>query len=500
MSRFPPTIHFTGLNTPVGIEWAARNLEVVGTIPKEIEGAFFRAVPDPAHPPKYDDDIVLSGDGMIAKCEIVGGAVDYAIRYVGTERYKLEKDARRALFGRYRNPYTDDPEVIGKGRTVANTTPVWHAGRLFMTKEDGLAYEIDPKTLETLGRWDFYGSLKSQTFTAHPRIDPDTGEMFFFGYEAGGLCSTKVAYGIADKDGRLISEQWFDQPYCSTIHDFALTKEYAIFPIFPTTADLDRLKAGGAHWAHQQDLDSWVGIMPRYGKVEDMRWFRGRAGISAFHLVNAFDNGDLVHLDVCLSDTNAFAFMREAGGVQRDQRNIGGGLTRWTFDMSKADDTFEERVVGPPGDMPCLRDVDQGRPYRAAWYLSMNPQGGPSLAGGPVGAAFNALLRLEPGNGRIDMLGLDPSLAVNEPVHVPSHRDDHEGWLLTMVDRQIGESAFHSELWIIEAGDVAAGPIARVPMPMPMPMPMRAQVHGAWVSAQDLKRARAEVTTRLARN
>ncbi|MEC3948092.1 carotenoid oxygenase family protein [Sphingobium sp. HWE2-09] len=486
MSAYPQTIHFTGLNTPVGIEWSVRNLDVVGTMPAEIDGAFFRAVPDPAHAPMFADDIVLSGDGMISKFTIHDGQVDYAIRYVETERYRLEKDSRRALFGQYRNPFTDDPAVAGRDRTVANTTPVWHGGRLFMTKEDGFGYEIDPDTLETIGRWNYHGAFTSQTFTAHPRVDPDTGEMFFFGYEADGLCSTRVAYGVADRDGHLLREQWFDQPYCSSIHDFAITQTYAIFPIFPTTADVDRLKAGGAHWAHQQDLDSWVGIMPRHGGVEDMRWFKGRAGVSAFHIVNAYDDGDLVHLDLCLSDTNAFGFMREAGGIQRDQREIQGGLTRWTFDLSKEGDTYEERLIGPPGDMPRLRDADQGRPYRSAWYLSMNPQGGPPLPGGPVGFAFNALLQIEPGNGRIDMMGLDFGMAISEPVHVPAQAPDHAGWLLMVVDRQATETDFRSELWVVDAGAIAAGPVARVPMPLPM----RAQVHGVWVSAAHLAEAR----------
>lgn len=487
MAQYPDTIHFTGLNNPVGIEWSARNLDVIGDIPAEIDGAFFRAVPDPAHPPMFDDDIALSGDGMVAKFTIKGGVVDYAIRYVETERYRLEKEARRALFGQYRNPFTDDPAVAGKDRTVANTTPVWHGGRLFMTKEDGLGYEIDPETLETIGRWDYYGALKSETFTAHPRIDPETGEMFFFGYEAGGLASLDVAYGIADKDGNLISEQWFQQPYCSTIHDFAITEHYAVFPIFPTTADLDRLKAGGPHWAHQQDLESWVGIMPRYGKVEEMRWFKGPKGVSAFHFLNAYEEGDFIHLDICLTDTNAFAFMREAGGVHRAQQDIQGGLTRWSFNMAKEGEDFESRIIGPPGDMPRLRDEDQGRSFRAAWYLTINPQGGPPLPGGPVGVAFNAMLRIEPGNGRLDMMGLEPGMAINEPVHVPSAREGHEGWLLAVVDRQTGENSFASELWVVEAADIAKGPIARVPMPVPM----RAQVHGTWVSANKLAETRA---------
>ncbi len=114
------------------------------------------------------------------------------------------------------------------------------------------------------------------------------------------------------------------------------------------------------HWAHQQDLESWVAIMPRYGKVSEMRWFKGPKGVSAFHMSNAFDDGDLVHMDACLTDTNGFPFMREAGGIQRAQHELKGGLTRWTFDMSSPGETFKETIVGPPGDLPRIRDEDQG--------------------------------------------------------------------------------------------------------------------------------------------
>jgi carotenoid cleavage dioxygenase len=190
MNAFPQTIHFIGTNMPRRAEISVRDLAVEGEIPAEINGAFFRAVPDNAHAPMFEDDIALNADGMIAKFEIENGAVDFAIKYVETERYLAEKQARRALFGRYRNPFTDDPSVAGMDRTVSNTTPVWHAGRLFMTKEDGRAYEINPHTLATAGKWDYYGRLRSETFTAHPRVDPTTGELFFFGYEAGGCAAS----------------------------------------------------------------------------------------------------------------------------------------------------------------------------------------------------------------------------------------------------------------------------------------------------------------------
>jgi carotenoid cleavage dioxygenase len=485
----PQTIHFIGSNTPRRMEISIRDLEVEGEIPADVNGAFFRAVPDNAHEPMFDDDIALNHDGMVARFNIDGDAVDFDIRYVATDRYVAEKEARRALFGKYRNPYTDDPSVEGMDRTVANTTPVWHAGRLFMTKEDGLGYEINPHTLETIGKWTYGGALKSATFTAHPRIDPVTGELFFFGYEAGGLCDPHVAYCIADKDGKLIKEQWFEQPYLSTIHDFVITEKYAIWPIFPTLADHDRLKAGGAHWAHRQDLPSYVGIMPRYGDVSEIKWIEGPIGVSVFHEVNGFDDGELVHLDMCLTNTNAFQFMREAGGIDIPQQEIQGGLVRWTIDMSQDAPQIQERPLGPPGDLPRLADADQGRPYNHAWYLSMNPQGGPPMLGGPVGINFNALFRIEVGNGKLDVMGVPPGAAISEPAHIPSSETGHDGWLVLVVDipnhpdpSQQRPGDYSSELWVVNAGEVEKGPVAKVKTGIAL----RSQVHGTWVSRAKL--------------
>jgi carotenoid cleavage dioxygenase-like enzyme len=488
MTEYPKTADFFGLNAPIGVEGRYAALTVEGAIPADIRGAFYRATPDPAFPPKFEDDTILSGDGMVSKLHFRDdGNVDFAIRYVETARYKAEVAAGRNLFGRYRNRYTDEAEVMGIDRTVANTTPVWHAGKLLMTKEDGRAYRVDPHTLDTMGSYDFGGALKSETMTAHVRIDPVTGEMFFFGYECDGLASTKVAYCIADKHGALTREQWFDVPYCSMMHDFTITEHYALFPVFPTTASLDRLKAEGEHWIHEPELESWVGIMPRYGDVSEMRWFKGPKGVSVYHMVNAFDDADgKVHLDQCLSSTNAFPFIQAASGFRVMPWDMKGGLTRWTFDMNDNSDAIAERPLGPPGDFPVIAATDQGRAYTRAWYCSVNPEmQGPPVFGGPVGVMFNMLLRIEPKTGRTDAMSLPPAHCLNEPVHVPSATPGHEGWLLCIVDTQTGPDDFTHAAWVIDAGNITAGAVAKVHIPTRL----RPQVHGWWVGASALAAA-----------
>lgn len=487
MKAYPQTVHFVGLNAPIGEEYDIASLAVEGQIPADVDGVFFRAVPDPAFPPKFDDDNLLSHDGMISAVRLQSGTASMSMRYVKTARYLAEKEAGRARFGRYRNPFTDDADVQGVDRTVANTTPVWHAGRLLMTKEDGRPYRVDPQSLETLGSYDFGGALKSQTVTAHVRVDPVTGELFFFGYEADGLASSKIAYMIADKDGNLVHEHWFDAPYCAMMHDFAITENYALFPIYPTTCDLDRLKQGGDHWIHDMEKDSWLGVMPRYGDAAQVRWFKGPKGVSCYHMMGAFEDAEgRINFDQCLSNVNAFPFIREASGIHMQPWEVQGALTRWTVDPKGAATEVTETVIGPPGDFPVIPAARQGRPYDHGWMLTMNPDmKGPPVAGGPVGAMFNMLIRLDFKGGPMQALPLDPGMSFNEPVHVPASAPGHDGWLVMIVDTQVGPNDFTHACWIINAGDIGAGPVAKIAIPRRL----RPQVHGWWVPSAQLAAA-----------
>jgi carotenoid cleavage dioxygenase len=488
MQYFPATPEYTALNTPLGEEYEISSLAVEGSIPRDVEGVFFRAVPDPAFPPFVEDGgAILSGDGMVSALRVSEGRASFAIRYVQTARHAAEVAAGRALFGKYRNPFTDRAEARGIDRTVSNTTPVWHAGRLLMTKEDGRPYRIDPHSLQTLGRHDFDGELRSQTMTAHVRVDPATGEMFFFGYEADGLASTKVAYCIADRRGNLVREQWFDVPYCALMHDFVVTERYVLFPVYPTTCDAARVAAGGDHWVHEPGRDSWVGVMPRYGDVTEMRWFRGPRGVFCFHIMNAFDDADgRVQFDQCLANVNVFPFIQRASGLDVPPAASGARLARWTLDLAGDAGTVSETVIGPPGDLPVIPAARHGRPYEHAWLATMNPElRGPPVLGGPVGVMFNTLLRLDFTGKPPQALALPPGWSLSEPVHVPSATTGHDGWLITIVDEQTGPSDFRHAAWILDAGNPGAGPVAK----LAIPHRLRPQVHGWWVGAGELAAA-----------
>jgi carotenoid cleavage dioxygenase-like enzyme len=474
--RFPDTPTFTGFNAPVRVEGEARDLEVEGDLPEGLNGTFYRCGPDFQFPPLLGDDINHNGDGVVSAFRFEGGRVHFAMRFVRTEKFETEARAGRGLIGLYRNPYTDDPLLAGRDRTLANTNVVLHAGRLLAMKEDGLPYELDPATLETRGRHDFSGRMKSQTFTAHPKIDPQTGEMIGFGYEASGLASREMSLQVIGGDGALVREEFFEAPYVSFQHDFAVTERHILFALMPTTTSLERLKAGQTHWVFDPSLPIQVGIMPRDGSVKDLRWFSA-PGRGLGHVQNAFSDGGKIYLDIFVSERCQFPFIPNADGRGFDRAASTPRLARWSFDLESNSGGFEEEILFPDFmEMPRTDDRQQTRPYRYGYCAVIDPQR-PIATAGTLGPGWNTIVRVDMAGRRQDRWWVGENAACQEPQFVPRRpgAPEGDGWLLCMLTR-LGPLGYSSELVILDAERIAEGPIATVRSPLRL----RGAIHGNW--------------------
>ncbi|MCO4878964.1 carotenoid oxygenase family protein [Paraburkholderia caribensis] len=472
-SCFPSLPQFTGQNAPSRLQCDLSDLDVEGTLPPALEGTWYRCGPDPQHPPMFDDDLYVNGDGMMSAFRFYQGRVDYRSRYVQTEKYRAERKVGHALFGRYRNPFTDDASVQGVDRGTANTTAFWHAGKLFALKEDSLPYVIDADTLATHGRHTFGDTLRSQTVTAHPKVDPVTGEWIFFGYEASGLASRDVAFCVANAEGALIREDWFKVPFASFQHDFAVTRDYVVFPVCPTIADLDRMKAGGAHWEWDASQPTYVAIVPRQGSIDGIRWFKGPA-CNVFHVVNGFNEGTTVYVDLCVSKRNAFPGIADVSGAPFNPEEGAPFLTRWTFNLAADGETFESRVLSPlPGELPRIDDRHAFEATGAVFYGALDIERS-QLVAGPQGLGANTLARLDARTGALQTLYLDNHTTFQEPQFVPAGDATDEGYLLVVVDHH---DAGNGSVLVLDAAQIDAPPIARIRLPMRL----RDAFHGTWV-------------------
>src|SRR4029077_2971921 len=193
-----------GLAGPFRVEYDLRDCEVEGRIPTDLRGSFYRVGPEFQYPPRLPN-IPFDGEGHIGMFRFAHGHVDYRSRFIRTQRYKAQAAARESLFGTYRNPRTDDPRVKGLSRGTANTAAMFHHGKLMAFKEDSPPVVLDPDSLATLDDYyTFGGKLTSLTFTAHPKIDSETGDLVAFGYEARGDGTNDVAIIHVDRTGRLV--------------------------------------------------------------------------------------------------------------------------------------------------------------------------------------------------------------------------------------------------------------------------------------------------------
>ena len=125
-----------GYFAPTRFEADLYDCEVEGKIPDDLNGTFYRIQPDRKYPQRYVNDIPFNGDGMATYFRFSHGHVDFKSRYVQTDRYVAEAKARKALFGLYRNRYSDDPSVKDLSGGTANTNLFYHAGKLLALKED----------------------------------------------------------------------------------------------------------------------------------------------------------------------------------------------------------------------------------------------------------------------------------------------------------------------------------------------------------------------------
>jgi carotenoid cleavage dioxygenase-like enzyme len=483
--NFPATPSFTGFFAPSGVEADVPHLPVIqGAIPPELDGAFYRVAPDPQFPPLAGDDIWFNGDGMITMFRLKGGIASMKQRWARTEKFNLEREAGRALFGAYRNPLTDEEEAKGKVRSTANTNVVVVGGKLLALKEDSPPTAMDPLTLETIDPvYDFNGKLTSQTFTAHPKIDPKTGEMLAFGYAAKGLLTRDIVFYTISPQGEITSELWFEIPYYCMMHDFGITEDYVVFHVVPITSDWERLEKRLPHFGFDRNRPIHLGVLPRRGTAEDLRWFSA-PNCFASHVMNAHNVGTKVHFDTPMAEGNMFPFFPDYEGAPFEPQKAASRITRWTVDMLGNSDEIEmERMTDLVGEFPRIDDRWAGRPYRHGFLLVQDMEKPVDLPGGrsASGMMMNTLARIDLETGEKDAYWIGSVSSMQEPAFIPrpGSTEEADGYLIT-IENRLAEMG--SRLLIFDARKLAGGPVATVQLPFRI----RQGLHGNWYTAEQI--------------
>jgi carotenoid cleavage dioxygenase-like enzyme len=455
---------------PIPFECDASFLKVSGELPRELNGTLYRNGPNPQFDVPGAHWFV--GDGMLHAFHIENGRASYRNRWVRTPKWQAEHDAGRALFGGFGRKLPGAPASATADGGVANTNIIFHGGRLLALEEAHLPTEIEPGTLKTRGYCNYDGGIAGP-FTAHPKIDPVTGEMVFFGYNASGPFTPTLSFGAVSASGALTRFDRFEAPYASMVHDFIVTENHLLFPVLPITGSLARAMAGQPAYAWEPDKGAYVGVMKRKGSANgsarDVVWFRGES-CYVFHVMNAWEENSRIVADVMQFEEAPL--FPHPDSSPTDPAKARARLCRWTFDLSGNTDRFTQTYLDDlTGEFPRIDDRRAGTKSSDGWYACANPEA-------PISDWLSGIVHVDGKGSRLGRYLLPPGDTISEPVFVERGKDaaEGDGFLLAVVWRAREN---RSDLAVFNATDVEAGPVALVHLGHRVPDGF----HGNWVGA-----------------
>lgn len=458
------------------------DFEIRGKIPKDLNGSFYRNGPNPAHTPGGNYHWFF-GDGMVHAFHISRGAVTYRNRYVRTPTLEIERRAKRNIFmnGSF-SPLAQisliggnilsligglisqgNADVYTKLIAKANTALMSFRDEVFALVESSPPTRIDPFTLDTFGLETFGGDFVAP-FTAHPKIDPRTGYLYAFGYRIAG--KPKLEYYVINPSGKLVSRTSIDIPYAAMIHDFVVTRNYAVIPVFPALASLSSLKRGRiAEWKPSEG--AFIYVVSKSGEKESIRKF-DMPLCFIYHYANAFEEGKTIVFDAVKYDSLPLMGSDADSRAELFERKNNGILTRFRLDLESG--KVEENVLTHEHyvEFPVIDPRLTGEKYEHVFTGTAH--------GSTSGGFFDcqAGFHLSKGKVRAEISEFPQGHFGGEPIFVPTGKPgEAKGYLLNLV---YDSTADRSYLAVYDAARMDKKPLCEIGVPHRIPYGF----HGLW--------------------
>ncbi|GIX15729.1 MAG: carotenoid cleavage dioxygenase [Paracoccaceae bacterium] len=422
----------------------------------------------------------FDGDGMLHAVRFRAGRASYRNRWVQTDGLKAERAAGRALWPGLKEPMPEGALPDDAMKNTSNTDVVFHNGRLYsMWYRGGAVYVVDPLTLATLGKLEQDPRLVGLQISAHSRVDEHTGEFIFFAY---GNRPPYMHYGVIGPHGALRSFMPVPLPGPRLPHDCAITPNFTILHDFPLINDPEALARGRYSLQFRQDWPTRLAVIPRHGSPDQIRWFEFSPRYM-LHVANAWEERNARGETEIVMVGTPYAMPRAHDGgldLRRLLHTIatqGMDFELYQWRMNLTTGATREGVVDDilNTEFPMINSAWQGRRNRYAYAILMGRTRTleqPNFAGlARYDLQTGAAVAYHPGQGYWF------SEAPFAPRDGATEEDD--GYIVGFVWN--GEER-RSEVWVSDARDIAAGPVARVILPRRVPHGF----HSCWVREDQL--------------
>lgn len=455
--RNPKLAHIGGFEAlEQELDYRVSAAEIDGRIPDSVRGTFFRIGPGRN---RLGDQVFghwFDGDGMLHGVTFTDDGIWYRNRYVRTPKYLAETAAGKIV---YRSFGHNAPGGMLKnvGRlpaNAANTSLIWHGGRLLALWEGGRPWQVDPVTLDTIGEFNYGGKLGfTDPFSAHGKVDPKTGYYYNHGLGVGARGPQINIYRI-NPEGEMVARTGIPVKVAAFVHDCAFAGDYLVYFVHPVgfrnpLPFLSGLKA----------FNDCIRYNPEWGmealvvEAASLKLVR-RIPLDpfvVFHFGNAWQEERKLVIDLMrFEDFSVNTVLSDIFHAENEQ---GGRPWRYTLDLDTGQADAATLPFACSGEFPQWDLRFSGRKTR--WLFTA------AIADNGTSGFFNAIQRLDTETGRTTLHDFGPGRFTSEAVFVPEGKAEGDGYLCCVV---YDAAAQRSEIVLLDARAEGLPALARIPL------------------------------------
>lgn len=440
MSRFDLN---KGALSALTAEYDVTTIPVSGEIPRELNGTLLRNGPNPLNG-EFNGHDLLSWWPEAAMFHGLyfenGTAVRYRNRWARTRHWGMHND------GKNLNHLLD---------TNPNVNFIRHADEILALAENGKPLAINAD-LESIGPSQQPGVRDG--VSAHPKKDPSTGELVTFRTDWN---QPWLTYGVTGPDGKELYRTEIDIPSPIMMHDMAITSSHSVLLDLGVAFDFGMIQQGFTipiRWHEERSCR--IGVIARHGGA--VLWIPIQSCFIQ-HIANAYntDNNTIV-----LEAVRYPWFLKPASHGKNFLPNPLGVLWRYTIDLEN--ESVQESAMDDRGiELPRIDESLTGKKYNYVYAAEQ-----------PTNIEIRGVIKYQLNSGQTSSYAIAQGDQSGEPVFIPREKQSREddGWLLVYVYRANTDS---SDLIILDAQRIEAGPVASIHLPLRVP----AGFHAYWLPA-----------------
>ena len=452
-------------------EFPLTQLSIIsGQIPENLKGSLYRNGPGRLERGDFHVGHWFDGDGAILAVHFAEGQARATYRYVQTAGYLEEERADKLIYGNYGMTATGSWwQRFGKtSKNVANTSVMALPDKLLALWEGGLPHSLDLETLETFGIENLEGLENRLPYSAHPKRDPQTGEIFNIGVSYGKNATLNIYR--SDRTGKLLKKGQTNLQGLSMVHDFVLAGDFLIFcvpplrmNVFPVLLNLQSYSES-LQWQPQEGTE--ILVFNRHSLELVSRnvvepWFQ-------WHFGNGHSDrdGNVVFDLIRYPNFATNQFLKEIAFGKTKTHAKG---TLWQMRLNPQTGEFLEmsELCDRGAEFPSVDPAQVGQNSRHTYLSIHRPD---AVINQEI---FGAIARYDYQTNTITEADLGKNRYPMEPLFAPDASNPDHGYVITVVfdgDREC------SEVWIFNSDRLDSEPVCRLALPSIVPMGF----HGTW--------------------